>query len=275
MVKRILLALGGSSLSNVAVKRAVDLAKAQQATLTAIVILDLDSWKSRIGSTMSGNEASRIAESRPWEAAQMRLERAIAGFRQACEQAGIAHEVLHSVGREFEQLISQWRYHDLLVFGLRGLFESSLVPEPERAIAEMIQSGVRPILAVSREVRPIRRVLIAYSGSVESAKAMKQFAQMKLWPDTQVRVACFNKAADEAETLLANACKYLQAHSITASAEAVSGSAISRLLPYAHSMNADLIVLGNSYRSILTSSLLGDIMLHVTRHSDIPLFLSH
>ncbi len=63
----------------------------------------------------------------------------------------------------------------LIVFGLRSLFESDLVADPHDTLVRLVQSGVRPLLAVSKQVAPIKTVLIACSGSMESAKAMKNF----------------------------------------------------------------------------------------------------
>ena len=65
----------------------------------------------------------------------------------------------------------------LIVFGLRSLFESDLVADPHDTLVRLVQSGVRPLLAVSKQVAPIKKVLIACSGSMESAKAMKNFFQ--------------------------------------------------------------------------------------------------
>ena len=46
---------------------------------------------------------------------------------------------------------------------------------------------LRPLITVSSKHRRISNVLIAYSGSMESAKAMKRFAQLRLWPDANLR----------------------------------------------------------------------------------------
>jgi hypothetical protein len=47
------------------------------------------------------------------------------------------------------------------------------------------------VIAVSGKFRPIQKVLIAYSGSMASAKTMKRFVQLRLWPDVQLKIVTF------------------------------------------------------------------------------------
>ena len=64
--------------------------------------------------------------------------------------------------------------------------------DPHDALVRLVESGVRPLLAVSKGVYPVRNVLIAYSESMESAKAMKRFVQMRLWLEAKLRVVTFS-----------------------------------------------------------------------------------
>jgi hypothetical protein len=48
-------------------------------------------------------------------------------------------------------------------------------------------------------------VLIAYSGSMESAKTMKWFVHLGLWPKAKLRIVTFEHQVDEAEQLVGDA----------------------------------------------------------------------
>ena len=171
-------------------------------------------------------------------------------------------------------MISHARYYDLIVFGLRGLFDYGVLDEPRDMLVRLVATGVRPILAVAPRYCRIRRVLIAYSGSIESAKAMKRFVQLDLWPDMAVRIACFDKEKDEAEDLLAEAAAYCRAHGIDPDVEYQPGPPEEHLLSCAKQYESDLIVMGNSFRNLLFRHLLGNTMLHTIQHADRPLFLT-
>jgi len=275
MVKRILLALGGTPFSHVAVRRGVELAQAHGSQLVAVTILDTDFWQASTSSWMSAAEAARLAEARSWIGAKKRVERVVAEFMQACADADVPCEVKRPDHEPFELLSSESRYCDLVLFGLRGLFDYHLVPDAEKTIARLIRGGVRPMLAVASEYRPVRRVLIAYSGSMESATTMRRFVQMRLWPSAVLKIVCFEHDVTDAGRLLAGAAEYCQAHGFVTTTEAVDGSARGSLLPYAQNGDMDLIVAGDSFRHVVLQDLLGDTMSHLVRHADRPLFLSH
>ena len=253
MIKRILVGLGGTPFTRVATRRAIELAQAHGAELTGITILGSDRLD---------------AESRE------RVENAAQSFKNACSDAAIVHQVEQETGDPFDLLLSHAHYHDVIVFGLRSLFDYGLVDEPHDALVRLVREGVRPIIAAAPEYRAVRRVLVAYSGSMESAKAMKRFVQLRPWEGVALQIVRFGRKTDEAEQLLGDAATYCRCHGFEVEVKHLSGSATDGLLPHAKQSNADLIVLGESLRSLLARHLLGDTLVHVIRNSDRPLFLA-
>lgn len=59
-------------------------------------------------------------------------------------------------------------------------------------------------------------MLIAYNGSMESAKAMKRLVQMRLWLDVEWEVMMFHMSDDKASELLLPAATYCRAHGFKA-----------------------------------------------------------
>jgi len=138
----------------------------------------------------------------------------------------------------------------------------------------LIAAGVRPIIAVSDKFRPIQKVLIAYSGSMESAKTMKRFVQLCLWPDAVLKIINFQSHEEKARQLLNDAAEYCRAHGYRVEHDSNTGSAKDFILPMAVQWQADMIVLGNSAGSLLVKRLIGETSLHIIRNADRPLFLS-
>ncbi|HAI10961.1 MAG TPA: hypothetical protein DCM28_04610, partial [Phycisphaerales bacterium] len=166
MIRRILLALGGTPFSEVALRRAIELAKLHDAQITAVPIVDSDYWKASIYRTnLSATAAVRLLETRPWELAEQRVRQIITDFEHQCECQEIPHTVLEPGGDPIHMLITQSRQHDLVIFGLRGLFDFTVVPDPAGTVARLVREGVSPMIAAAPTYRDIRRVLIAYSGS--------------------------------------------------------------------------------------------------------------
>ena len=273
MIKRILVGLGGTTYTPVAIERAVELAKRFDAEITGVTVIDVSRLYllGSVGSKRTKHEMSdRISLTKE------RIEEAIGKFESACTAEGIKYRFKQEDSEDpFDLMISLARYHDLMIFGLRSIFEYDIAfGDPSDTLARLIAAGVRPIIAVSDRFRSIQKVIIAYSGSMESAKTMKRFVQLCLWPDVKLKIVTFQSSEGKAQQILLDASEYCRAHGFYVEYDWNPGSPKDFLLPMATSWQADMIVLGNSARTLLLKRLIGETALHIIRNTDQPLFLS-
>lgn len=270
MIKKILLGIAGTPYTSVAIQYAVSLAKRFEAEITGVTMFDVQHLTSintmPIRSEGIDRRVSLTGED---------VEKAIGEFKSACAAGGIKYQVKQEEkGEPFDAIISLARYHDLMILGLRSIFEYDIsFEEPKDTLARLVSAGVRPIIAVSDTFRPIRKVVIAYSGSMESAKTMKRFVQLHLWTDVKLKIVTFQGSEDKALRLLYDASDYCRAHGFQVVHEWNHGSPKDFLLPIASYWQADMIVLGNSARNLLIKQVLGETSLYVIRNADRPLFL--
>lgn len=238
------------------------LAKQFEAEITGMTVVDVKSLTKEMA-------ARRV------HVTKEKIEEAISEFESACAVDGIKYHVKREEREDpFDLMISLARYHDLMIFGLRSIFEYDIsFEEPKDTLARLISAGVRPIIAVSDKFRPIQKVLIAYSGSMESAKTMKRFVQLRLWPDVKLKIVTFYGSEEKARGLLYDASEYCRAHGFHVESESNPGSPKDFLLPIATYWQADMIVMGNSARNLLVKRLIGETALHIIRNADRPLFL--
>ncbi len=274
MIKRILVGLGSLDYARSATAKAIELAKSHEAELTGVTLFDVDRLDSAgpvpIG---AGQLAKELRESRLDDTSAI-IRAAEVQFLAECKKAGVKHSLQHEKGDPLTALVSLTRYHDLVVCGLRSLFEHGVVDEPPDELAMLVKEGVRPLLAVSDQDGPIRKVLIAYSGSMESAKTMRRFVHLRMWPEAKLKIVTFQQQAETGEARLAKAVEYCQAHGLEPETECIPELPRDYLLSYAENWGADLIVLGNSAKSMLLRRILGDTALYVMRNAEIPLFLA-
>ena len=204
-----------------------------------------------------------------------KVEEAISAFESACATDGIKCHIKQEERKDpFDLMISLARYHDLMIFGLRSIFEYDIwFEDPKDTLARLISAGVKPIIAVSDKFRPIQKVLIAYSGSLESAKTMKRFVQLRLWPDVKLKIVTFQSSEEKARRLLYDASEYCQAHGFHVESESNPRSPKDFLLSVATLWQADMIVLGNSARNLWVKRVIGETALHIIRNANRPLFL--
>jgi len=276
MIKKILLGLGGTPYTTVAIQRAVELARQFDAEITGVTVLDLD----RLTKVDLAKKETIPAAMQRVVVTRERIEEAVSAFKSACAAEGVKCQVKQEEKEtSFDLMISLARYHDLMIFGLRSIFEYNVsivdlsIEEPKDTLARLISAGVRPIIAVSDTFQPVRKVLIAYSGSMESAKTMKRFVQLRLWPDAKLKIVTFQSSEEKARRLLADATEYCRAHGFSVVGESNPGPPKDFLLPIATLWQADMIVLGNSAGHLLIKRVLGETALHIIRNADRPLFL--
>ena len=274
MIKRVLVGLAGTPYTPVAIQRAITIAQANSAEVTGVTVLDLSHVR-RLAHVQSSWTRADDARGQRLAIIESRINESICEFEEACERAKVPYQLIEEKGNPFSKLVDLARYHDLIVFGLRSIFEWEFQSgSPQELLIHLIGAGVRPIIAVSEKYRPISRVMIAYSGSMESAKAMKRFVQMNLWPEARLKIITFNPSDDEAYKLLHAAESYCRAHGYHVEYQPNPGQAKDLLLAAATLWQADMIVMGNSARSVWVRRILGDTLLDVLNQAEIPLFLA-
>ncbi len=273
MLKRILVALTGTPGGITAVRNAVDLARGHDAQLTGITLVDPRKIRN-VGSVPigAGAVAKELREHR-MAVVHEQMDEAIEQFRSACQAADVTHRVAVEEGNPCSLLLDLSRYHDLVTFGVPGMLAFGHPCKSQGLLGPLVKNGVRPLLAVPFEYRPIRRVMIAYSGSRESAKAMKRFAQIDAWPGVTLDIVTFHQPEHVATRLLDDAADYCEDRGFNVQTAHSSSKPREGLLQYAAKHDFDLIVMGYSLRSKLRQRLMGETGLHVLRHTERPVFL--
>lgn len=276
MIKRILVGVGTSQTAQSVAEHAVEIAKNFQAELLGVAVTDplrLE-WTGPRPIGMGVEALTAELREKRLEQATADVAAAKAVFAERCRAEGVEHGFSEQVGDPFEIVGELVRYQDMCVFGLRGLFEHDVVPEPLDALERLVAGGVRPILAVGETFRPIRKVLVAYSGSLESAKTFKNFVLSGLYPDAAIRVVNFGGNPATALGLLDHAAAYFRSHGRSVDTDHVAGDPQRELIGYAAAWGADLIVAGNSAKNLLMRRLFGETALTLLRESPLPLYLS-
>ena len=275
MIKRILVGLGGTPFTTVSTQCATRLARLHQAQTTGVTVVDM-ARLGKLGPVPAGGDfyAQRMRERRE-QVTREGIEAAVEAFKSSCSnQHVVCRRIEYEQQDPFTAMIAEARYNDLTIFGLRSVFDYGFVSDPDKAIIKLVTQGVRPILAVADTYRPVKKALVAYSGSMESAKAIRHFLHLKPWPDVKLHIVHFKEGAGSEPFLLENAADFCKAHGFDVTTDLVEGQARNDLMPYTRGIDADLIVMGNSVNKTLIKQLLGDTVLETIKSADRPLFLS-
>ena len=107
--------------TDVAIERAVELAKAHGALITGVTVMDVKQLK-QVGPVPLGGGAyaSKLREKR-LTITEERIEEAIEKFQEKCAESDILTKIERETGDPFESMIAHARYNDVTIFGLKIL----------------------------------------------------------------------------------------------------------------------------------------------------------
>ena len=293
MIKRLLLACTGRPTGDFAGQHAVSLATQHEAKISILPVASggaphrPESSFSRPAAALSLTDSIDADSASPATPADEQLEAQLQRIEARCHDAGVHCSRVSAGDRDvLTALGDHWRYHDLLVIGLRSLRTTDL--SADEVIVRLIRDGIRPILAVPESRTAARldglgrsnaataqRVLVAYDGSRESAKAMKRFVQLRLYPKASILLATFGKPESEARALLGAAAAYCHAWEISVETAVVPDPPTPGILRFAAQRECELVVVGDGFRNVFARAVLGDTISTIVATAGRPIFLSH
>lgn len=210
-----------------------------------------------------------------------RCEGAARRFDARLARSAAAREWRLVEGTLVPTLTRHARYADLVVMGQDS-------PEEGTIVVGGLPDGItlacgRPVLIVpyiGTTAAPGKRVIVAWNGSREAARAVNDALPLLAGADT-VEVLCFNAASGaerDADVPGADICLHLARHGVNAQARQVVASDIDvgeMLLSQAADYSADLIVMGAYGHARLREMVLGGTTRQLLRHMTVPVLMAH
>lgn len=274
MIKRILVVLGGSRFMDSVITTAIGLAKKHDATLHGCAVIDESLLDPGEAIPVGGSGAAIEAREKRLGEARTGAEEAKQRFESECERAGVAFTSAILDGDCDEELREAWRFQDIGLIGLREIFDYGVVTEDPEIVVRLINSGVRPLIAVDSKATEMKRVLVAFNGSFECCKALKQWLLIHGGGDVSVRIATVGDECSDED--LAAAQAYVHDHQV-ASVETVrlEGDVAPAILEESERWGADLVITGSTGRNWLLRMVIGDTARELVEKSNIALYMLH
>ncbi len=278
MIRQILVGLDGSDYSDIAVKYGIALAKASQATLQGVHVVDIVQVESPLlhdlaGATGVAPQLNLTALMR--ENLNCRGQHLLAQFRQDCETAGVAsveHLVTGVIPTEITRLAHEV---DLVLVGRGGVHTGLSKALLGSAVESVVRSGVKPTMVTPQEYRAIRKPLLATDGSPSAMAALSvavAFANQMALPLSVVH--CAPQSNDQPEFL--NAVEHqVKEGGIACDVHTCMGNAHEDLASYVREQGHDLLFMGSFGQRRIVEWLLGSTTQYFLRTSPIPLVLCH
>lgn len=274
MIKRILVVLGGSRFMDSVIKTALDLAKQHEAILHGCAIVDESLLDPGEAIPVGGGGAAKDAREQRLTLARAGAEEAKKRFEGECERAGVSFTSELLEGTCDEVLRNAWRFQDVGLIGLREIFDYDVVTQDPEIVVRLINAGVRPLIAVDSRATEMKRVLVAFNGSFECCKALKQWTLLHCCKDAAVRITTVGDECSDEDLEAARA--YVADHGVS-SVETVrlEGPVVPKLLEESASWGADLIIAGSTGHNWILRMVIGDTARELVETSDVALYMLH
>ncbi|MFT5467049.1 MAG: nucleotide-binding universal stress UspA family protein [Verrucomicrobiales bacterium] len=274
-IQRILVPLDPSEYTDAATARACEVAKPHQATLTGLAVLDSPGIRGSVApsdtlhwplvqDTILGAEAH----------ARERIAAAREKFDRTCVEQGVKHAASQLEGVPAEVIHDASGLYDLVVMGLRTFFHFETRDEPGDSLDKLLGQTATPILAVpkDRPASPFLHALVAYDGSMNASRALKEFAAFAAPFDFQITVLTATEDDRQAEMLLHEAIAYLADHGID---NVETKRSKQKAVTIDTLGDADLVVAGIHSKRFFKDRFVGSLTTELIERHDRALFLSH
>ena len=274
-IQKIMVPLDPSDYAKAATIRACLVAKSHDASLTGTTVLDSPGIRAHMAPVdpyipvVIEDSIREFVDHAKEQIATMRKE-----FASTCDEHKVEHTEPKMEGVPASQIIEASALHDLVVIGLRTFFHFETSLKPGDSLASILRRTVTPILAVPAEnpEKPFSRALIAYDGSMNASRTLREFVAFAAPYDFAITVIIADP--DERQSLwhLEEATSYLRAHGIE---NFETQHFNDKKIPDHILDEYDLIAAGIHSGRFFKDRLVGSLTNKLIERGDKTLFLSH
>jgi len=276
MITSLLVAVDSSGYARSAQEQAVAVAKAYQARVTGLYVLDI-----RYLEMPPYVDYSYTFEAVPpilvpldvMESFKTKSERILNDFREFVSAAGLTVETRTEEGVPSQIIADLGGAHDLIVMGKRGehaKWGRDLLGSTAEGVARRSAS---PVLLVESEYHPLARALVMFDGSHPANRALKLAADVAIHAGLAVEVLTVDDDADKAKAVQAEAAAYLAPLGLKADYRVLPGRAAKAAPGLLGEQPADVVAMGMRGHSVLHDLILGSTAEQLMRSTPVPVVL--
>jgi len=278
MYKRILLCTDGSPGAAVAGDYAIWFAKNLGAHLQVLYITDIRLLEGPWLSDFSGALGAQPYAALVPKLQQLQKQKAttiLAAAEQRCRDAHVVCETAHETGNLVHVMLAYEKRADLIVLGQRGEHAPWLDDMLGSSVERMVRASIKPCLVTPEKFQPVKRMVIAYDGSVESNKALHSGIDLapSLAVDVAIITVCQRDTDEATSKILNEAVQVAQDHGLKPHGQLAHGNAETEILKKCEETGATLIVMGAYGHTRIRELILGSTTSHVLRKAHVPVLL--
>lgn len=275
MIKSILVPTDGSDHSRAALDYAISLARAYQARILLMSVVDIRQvdgpFVRDMSSASDAGLAVHVAAISAW--LEKRGRAYLATLKAECDRARVPCETRLVTGIVSQEIIEFSKSCDLVVMGRHGEHFSWRGPLLGSTEENVVHGTIRPLLATTKEFRPFERLLVPYDGSRHASGALTVAAEVAQGMRLPLVLIAVDHDATRAKERIGEARRYLEPYRLDVNDVIAVGEPAEEILSAAAKLKCNLIAMGAYGHSPFRELILGSITARVMRRADIPILI--
>lgn len=258
MIKSILVAVDASAQAAAAREHAVELARAYQARVVGVHVLDvrLLEMPPYLEYTYEGIPLIPMP-TEILEGFREKGERVLDEFRRSLDGRGVTVESSLEEGVPAETIAEMGRTHDLIIVGKRGehaRWGHDLLGSTAESV---VRRASTPVWLAEQEAHPTKSVLLLFDGSPSAGRALRLAADLATNVRASLRVLTVGDDEPAAGAVQEGARSYLSAFDLNTDLRLAVGETVMVTLEHLEAEPVDLVVMGRQGHSLIRRLILG------------------
>lgn len=277
MLKGILVGLDGSEYGPIATMLAIEWAKSTNAIVVGLGIIDQPGITAPSPSPMVSGTVKQERDTTLLEDAERLTSQFLEQFSLTCTAAGVSSKVLQESGSPDQEIVEESQRYDVVILGRRTFFKFETQEGADDTLKTVVKVCPRPVVVVPEKLPKGKNIVIAYDGSIQSARALQLFVLSGIPTKGEIHVVSINSDKIAAAKTADRAVQYLRLHGLESTPHRPdpSGTNATILLDHVKKLDAGLLVMGAYGDSAWKSLVFGSTTRSLMRESPVPLFISH
>jgi len=277
MLQGILVGLDGSVYGPIATMLGIEWAKSTNATVVGIGIIDQPGITAPSPSPMVSGTVKQERDNALLEDAERLTSQFLEQFSLTCTAAGVSFKVLQESGSPDKEIVEESQRYDVVILGRQTFYKFETQEGADDTLNTVVKVSPRPVVVVPEQLPRGKNVIVAYDGSVQSARALQLFVLSGIPTKGEIHIVSIHSDKIVAAKTADRAVQYLRLHGLEATPHRPdpSGTNSSLLLDYVKKCEAGLLVMGAYGDTAWKSFVFGSTTRTLIRESPVPLFISH
>ena len=276
MIKSILVGVDGSEYTDSVLKYSINMARAFDAKLRVITIIDVRIFEWSVYMGVDGfapvfPSSVYLDESR--KLLNQKADSVLKKCREILDQSGVSYTTEKIEGAPVDIICEKANVTDMVILGAHGEFArwgAKMMGATTEAISRQCE---KPLFIAPKQVNDIKKILTPYDGSRNSNKALPMAGFFGTKFKAPITIFTVDNNPEMAKSIAKEGKEYLSAYDISIEIKTQKGDPDEEIVRFCDKNHFDLIIMGAYGHSRIKETILGSTTEQVMRNAHVPVLL--